>query len=89
MLEAGASQRKLDGQVFWLTAHLGPWNAFPPSQAVAGPFPGTWPITAAAPRRIHTVFPILPRTVTEPGAPIKHADHRQTMTKQSMKWQAT
>jgi hypothetical protein len=30
MLEAGASQRKLDGQVFWLSAPVGPRTAFPP-----------------------------------------------------------
>lgn len=30
MLVAEASEQKLDGQVFWLSAHNGPRTAFPP-----------------------------------------------------------
>jgi hypothetical protein len=60
MLVAEASEQRLDGQVFWLTAPDGPRTAFPP-RGSGTLHPGTWPITAAAPRRIRTVFPIIPR----------------------------
>lgn len=56
-------------QVFWLMAHLDPRS---PSQgglpSPVASSPRAWPITAAAPRRIHTVFPILPTPRFEPGS---------------------
>ena len=58
MLVAEASEQQLDGQVFWLTARSGPGR--PSRLAAVARRPGAWPITAAAPRRIRTVFPILP-----------------------------
>jgi hypothetical protein len=39
----------------------GPRATFPPCGSGLCRCPGAWPITAAAPRRILTVFPILPR----------------------------
>jgi hypothetical protein len=70
MLVAEASDQKLDGQVFWLSAPDGPRTAFPPCGS-GWVCPGAWPITAAAPRRICTVFPIISRIVSEPGAPVE------------------
>src|SRR5262245_38582170 len=62
---AAAWVRSLDGardrQVFWLSARLG-WPA--PSQMLttsSGLIRVAWPITAAAPQRIYTVFPIVLR----------------------------
>ena len=70
MLVAEASEQKLDGQVFWLSARGGPRTAFPPRGSGMN-CPGAWPITAAAPRRILTVFPILPLLAFRPGAPVE------------------
>jgi hypothetical protein len=70
MLMAEASEQKLDGQVFWLTARNGSRTAFPPGGS--GTLrPRAWPITAAAPRRIRTVFPIVPVPREEAWAPVE------------------
>jgi hypothetical protein len=55
-------KQSLGRQVFWLSAHRGPWTAFPGAcvtQAPSGIVVRTWPITAAAPHRIRTCFPIV------------------------------
>lgn len=48
----------------------------PPSRLAGGSglSPGTWPITAAAPRRIRTVFPILPFAQLGLRAPVEWND---------------
>jgi hypothetical protein len=67
----------LDRQVFWLTAlpaglpaRSRPRTAFPllchKSRSSGTDRPRAWPITAAAPQRLRTVFPIVPRTAGEP-----------------------
>src|SRR5207249_11621254 len=52
-----------DRQVFWLSA---PDGRGPPSRGGRAPvaldWPRAWPVTAAAPRRIHTGFPLRRRT---------------------------
>ncbi len=64
----------LDGQVFWLSAHDGFGR---PSRPRMSGIVALWseasPITAAAPRRIFTGFPILPPEHSRPGAPVERA----------------
>jgi hypothetical protein len=76
MLKAEASEHELGRQVFWLMARNGPRNAFPMTVGLCNRSQwlsfssGSWPITAAAPQRIHTVFPIFPFLVQN-GEPVE------------------
>src|SRR4029077_13811771 len=60
-----------DRQVFWLSA---PDGHGPPSRGGRAPValdcPRTWPITAAAPRRIRTGFPLRRRARERVGGPV-------------------
>src|SRR5439155_25354843 len=60
-----------DRQVFWLSA---PDGRGPPSRGGQAPValdcPRAWPITAAAPRRIRTGFPLHHRPESRVGGPV-------------------
>ena len=58
-----------------------PRTAFPPRGSGVGS-PGAWPNTAAAPRRIRTVFPILPQTRDRDGG-----THREWQLESSRRFQ--
>jgi hypothetical protein len=59
-------------------------DRLPAFWAVAWYRPGALPITAAAPRWILTIFPILSRTVSEPGAPVERPHPIRTIGTESM-----
>ena len=58
---------------------VGPRTAFPPRGSGVS-CPGAWPNTAAAPRRVRTGFPILPRPRREAGAPIERIYYRRAIS---------
>jgi hypothetical protein len=59
-------------------------DRLPARWAVAWYYPGAWPITAAAPRWILTIFPIISRAVSEPGAPVERQHLIQMIGTESM-----
>src|SRR5207244_3581078 len=84
LLEIRSTETLHSRQVFWLSALVAAAFPLPPFLPVKGEgeqeqwhVAGTWPITAAAPRRSCTGFPILPRHMPRaPGEKISSEGRR-------------